>query len=66
MTCMTVFAASTAMATTQLARVSQPSVIENQAANSWQLEGCGERNPRMSWVVATEQDGRRQLRILWR
>ena len=64
MTCIAVFAKSTAMTTTQLARVIQPGVIHQDAA-SWQLEDTGERKPCMSWVVVTGHDGRRQLRMLW-
>ncbi len=65
MTCMAVFAESNSMPTTQLARGIQPGVIHWQDAASWQLESTGERKPRMSWVVVTDQDGGRQLRILW-
>ncbi|MFI5102241.1 MAG: hypothetical protein ACHP9V_02600 [Terriglobales bacterium] len=60
MTSLIAFAESTAMATTQLARV-----IRYQDAASWRLESTGERKPRMSWVVVTDNDGGRRLRILW-
>ena len=50
-----------AMATTQLARVvryEKASVLENPRV---------ERTPlRMSWVVATDGDGKRKLQIEWR
>ena len=59
MACMTLIAPMT-MATTQLARVvryEEASVLENLRL---------ERTPlRMSWVVATDGDGKRKLRIRW-
>jgi hypothetical protein len=64
MTCIIAFAEPPAMATTQLARMVQHRVIQDEDAASWQLEGNGERKPRMSWVVVTGKDGGR-LRILW-
>ena len=65
MTCMTAFAEPTAMATTQLARGMQCRVLQYEDGAGWQLESSGERQPRMSWVVVTDKDGKRQLRILW-
>ncbi len=66
MTCMTAFAETRAMTTTQLARAIQSRVIQCRDTTSRQLENTAERIPRMSWVAVTGQDGRRQLRILWR
>ncbi len=61
MTCLTAFAEAMAMPTTQLTRA-----IQFEDAASWQLESNAERkSPRMSWVVVTDNDGRRQLRIRW-
>ena len=61
MTCMTAFAEAMAMPTTQLIPV-----IQYEDAASWQLESDAERkSPRMSWVVVTDKNGRRQLRIQW-
>ena len=65
MTCMTAFAETMAMATTQLAREIQPRVIPCQDAAFWQSESTGERTPRMNWVVVTGNDGGHRLRILW-
>ena len=57
----TAFAEAMAMPTTQLTRV-----IQYEDAASGQLESHAERNsPRMSWVVVTGNNGRRQLRIQW-
>lgn len=66
MTYMAVFGESTAMATTQFARVIPQGVVQHQDAASWRLESNGKRTPRMSWVVVTDRDGGQQLRILWR
>ena len=59
MACMTLIAPM-AMATTQLARVvryEEASVLEDPRL---------ERSPlRMSWVVATDGDGKRKLQIQW-
>jgi hypothetical protein len=60
MTCATVFAATMAMPTTQLTRA-----IQYEDAASWQLGRNTEHAPRMSWVVVTDNDGKRQLRIQW-
>ncbi|HXY78894.1 MAG TPA: hypothetical protein VEH47_08780 [Candidatus Acidoferrales bacterium] len=58
---MTAFAEAMAMPTTQLTRV-----IEHEVAISRQLESHAERKfPRMSWVVVTDNNGRRRLRIQW-
>ena len=61
MTCMTASAEAMAMPTTQLTRV-----IQYECAASRQLESKAEiKSPRMSWVVVTDKNGRRQLRIQW-
>jgi len=61
MTCLTAFAEPMTMPTTQLT-----GVIQYEDAASWQLEGNSECKPlRMSWVVVTDNDGRRQLRMQW-
>ena len=65
MTCMIAFAQPMAMATTQLARVVQYPLIQDEDAGFRQLENLGEGKTRMSWVVVTGQDGKRGLRILW-
>ncbi|HLM80352.1 MAG TPA: hypothetical protein VK302_06940 [Terriglobales bacterium] len=61
MTSTTAFAEAMATPTTQLTRV-----IQYEDAASRQLQSHTERtSPRMSWVVVTDKDGRRQLRIQW-
>lgn len=41
-------------------------VTQRDDAISMQWESTGTVKPRMSWVVVTDDDGRRQLRMLWR
>jgi hypothetical protein len=49
-----------AMATTQLVRV------HHGDAPLWQVEREAEHKPlRMSWVVVTDENGKRQLRMHW-
>jgi len=61
MACITLFAQPMAMATTQLARV-----IRYEDASPWQRESSTQHNSlRMSWVVVTGSNGRRQLRMCW-
>ena len=61
MTCITRFVQPMAMATTQLA-----CVIHNKDASSWRVEPKAELKPlRMSWVVVTDEHGKRQLRVHW-
>ena len=61
MTSLTAFAEAIAMPTTQLKRV-----IQYEDAASRQLKShAGRKSPRMSWVVVTDKNGRRQLRIQW-
>jgi hypothetical protein len=49
-----------AMATTQLVRV------HHEDAALWQVEPEAEHKPlRMSWVVVTDENGKRQLRMRW-
>jgi hypothetical protein len=60
MSCMTLFAEPMAMATTQLVRV------HHEDAPLWQGEPKAELMPlRMSWVVVTDENGKRQLRMHW-
>jgi hypothetical protein len=66
MTCMTAFAEAMAMPTTQLTRVLRYRVLQHEDAARWQLESNAEHKyPRMSWIVVTDNEGRRQLRIQW-
>jgi hypothetical protein len=59
MACITLFAQPMAMATTQLARV-----IHNEDVFTCPWEDSVERSPlRMSWVVVTDKNGNRQLRM---
>jgi hypothetical protein len=58
---MTLFAQPMAMATTQLA-----SAIQGEENLSWRLEPKTEHNSlRMNWVVVTDEEGKRQLRMRW-
>jgi hypothetical protein len=60
MSCMTLFAEPMAMATTQLVRV------HHEDAPLGQVEREAEHKPlRMSWVVVTDENGKRQLRMHW-
>jgi hypothetical protein len=60
MNCMTLFLQPMAMATTQLA-----SAIHHDAT-LWRVEPKAEQKSlRMSWVVVTDECGRRQLRMHW-
>jgi hypothetical protein len=59
MACMTLVAPM-AVATTQLARV-----VRYQEASLWETPGVELTPLRMSWVVATDGDGKRKLRIEW-
>lgn len=60
MACITLFAQPMAMATTQLVRV------HHEDATLWQVEPKAEQKPlRMSWVVVTDENGKRQLRMHW-
>jgi len=61
MACITLFAPTLAMATTELTRA-----LHYEAASTQQAEMHGERTPlRMSWVVTTDNAGNRQLRMQW-
>ena len=61
MSCMTLFAQPIAMATMQLA-----SAIHYENATLRQVEPKAEHKPlRMSWVVVTDENGKRQLRMRW-
>jgi len=60
MSCMTLFEKPMAMATTRLVRV------HHEDAPLWQVEREAEHKPlRMSWVVVTDENGKRQLRMHW-
>jgi len=62
MTCMTLFAQPLAMATTQLV-----TAIQHEQNFSWHVDPeTVHRSLRMSWVVVTDERGRRQLRMHWR
>jgi hypothetical protein len=61
MACITLFAQPMAMATTEFARV-----VQREDASTWQMEPHVDRAPlRMSWVVVTDSNGNRQLRMQW-
>ncbi|MGA8490832.1 MAG: hypothetical protein WB711_10440 [Terriglobales bacterium] len=61
MNCVTLLLQPVAMATTQLA-----CVIPHQDRSSWDLvPKVKHKSLRMSWVVVTDEAGRRQLRIHW-
>ena len=61
MTCMTVFEQPMAMATTRLT-----CVTGLEGVFSWQVEPKAERKPlRVSWVVVTDERGKRELRMRW-
>ena len=61
MSCMTLFAQPIAMATMQLA-----SAIHYEDATLRQVEPKAEHKPlRMSWVVVTDEHGKRELRMRW-
>ncbi len=61
MACMTLFASSVAMATTQL-----PRVIRYELSVPLELEPKLEQQPLgMNWVVVTDKTGSRWLRMQW-
>jgi hypothetical protein len=61
MACIAPFAQPLAMATTEFARA-----IQHEEAFTWQTEAHVERKSlRLSWVVVTDNEGRRQLRMQW-
>ncbi|MGA7402659.1 MAG: hypothetical protein WCC99_01790 [Candidatus Sulfotelmatobacter sp.] len=61
MASITLFASPVAMATTQLARV-----IRYEVSAPGQAAPAPERQPlRMNWVVVTDKDGSRRLRMQW-
>jgi hypothetical protein len=61
MACMTLFAPRVAMTTTQL-----PRVIRYELSVPLQLEPKIEQQPlRMNWVVVTDKNGSRRLRMQW-
>jgi len=61
MACITLFARPMAMATTQLERV-----IQQESESTWQLNATVEpKSLSMSWVVVTDSNGGRKLRMQW-
>jgi hypothetical protein len=60
MTCMTLFAQPWAMATTQLVSAIQP-----EDTSSWLEPKTIHTSLRMNWVVVTDENGKRQLRMHW-
>lgn len=61
MSCMTLFAQETAVATTQLTRIAS-----HEFCTSWRVEEKTEHEAlRMSWVVVTDEHGNRELRSVW-
>jgi hypothetical protein len=61
MACIPLFAQPMAMATTQLARA-----IHYENVSACQLEGDVEhKSLSMSWVVVTDNNGKRKLQIQW-
>lgn len=62
MACMTVFAPKLAMATMQLTRV----VRCEPVAPSQLEQGAQHTSLRMNWIVTTDNNGNRSLRMLWR
>jgi len=63
MSCITLFARQAAMATTQLVRA-----VSSENVNFWNAQRIPERKQplSMSWVVVTDENGRRQLRMRWK
>jgi hypothetical protein len=54
------------MATTQLARAIRPDFVPtNKADDSRPVEHARQWKPRMSWVVVTDSNGRRLLKMAW-
>ena len=61
MSCITLFAHETTMTTKQLGRVASHAVCA-----SWWVEQQAEHTAlRMSWVVVTDENGKRSLRSRW-
>lgn len=61
MSCMTLLAQETAMATTQLTRIAC-----HEFCTPWRVEEKTEQKAlRMSWVVVTGEHGNRGLRSVW-
>lgn len=61
MACITLFAQPTAMTTTQFVRVTpyKPSFTRDRELHREQ------NSPRMNWVVVTDNNGNRELRMHW-
>ena len=61
MACMTLFAQPMAMTTTQLEHA-----IRNEDAAVWQFDvALRSKSLRMSWIVVTDEEGRRRLQMQW-
>jgi hypothetical protein len=60
MACMTLLAQPVAMATTQLARV-----IRYEVSAPQHEQNTGRQPLRMNWVVVTDKNGSRRLRMQW-
>ena len=60
MACMTLFAQPMAMATTELVRA-----VPREAVSRQKYAGATRSTVRMSWVVVTDSEGRKQLRMEW-
>ena len=61
MACMTLFAPSMAMATTQFTRT-----IHSEVSAPWQFEPAPNRHPlRLNWVVVTDDNASQHLRMAW-
>lgn len=62
MACMTVFVHEAAMATTELKRA-----VSQEVCIPWPTQQKPEHKAlRMSWVVVTDEHGKRHLRSLWK
>lgn len=62
MSCMTLLAQETAMATTQLMRIAC-----HEFCTPWKVEEKTEHKAlRMSWIVVTDEHGNRELRSVWK
>ena len=60
MACITLLAPSVAMATTQFTHA-----IQYEVAAPWQEQNTERQPLRMNWVVVTDKNGSRSLRMRW-
>jgi hypothetical protein len=66
MTCMALFAQPLAMATTQLERVLHyENAFSRQVEDTLMATEKARKPLRLSWVVVTDTDGNRKLRMQW-